>query len=862
MSDFFGRERELKALRALVERPDETSGSLLIVGAPGSGKSTLISEFSRRNPDVEVVTGGSAPGMHGSTRSTASFLAVRDELLLSAAGPTLVAVDDVARLDPVVRDALLFVARRRLPSDFGIVFLLDDINDCDEIFSESGLPSLHLSGLDARAARELADRVAPHPLAPSMHDAVFAIAQGNPRWTAEVVTTWPTGVLQGTSMFEPPGHPAPSAVAWITAAVNRLPPATARLLDALAVIGDTSLAVLNASARDAELNDLSAAELSGLVIVEGHHVRLADDMTRAVILASVPPDERRGIHLRVAQSWESPDDADLRAWHRAAAADGVDDALADELETSIVQARRRGGPAAVAAALEKAAGLTSDPGNAARRRVLAALSRWRAGDGGRAESLLSIAEPQLEDDQSRTTAAFVSGVLALGDGHPEQAFGRLIAGATWTGSDPSLAAELSSRAAGIAWWNGRADWAALATRIAASSKSSGGAFSRFVHSTTAAGDEMLAGRYSAAGPILIRALPIADGFDDPRHLMYASEAAGLLGDDARALRLLGRAVDLLREAPEKPEFPFALELFTFVNAWHGRLDAATNASQEGLRWAERMNEESAGAFQLGMLAHLAALRGAVDECRELAARAFEAAKGAQGATVAWALGRLELGRDRPADALRELLPIFEGDRHPLVSLYATPDLVEAAVDAGQPDHAVEALARFEEWAESGSPWARIVVPRLRALVADPDPAVDLYFQALATDGATLRPFDYARANLLLGRHLRRLRRRLESREHLRTAASAFGSLGLTAWAERARSELRASGETISPLTTSDRADLTVQEEQVARLVAVGASNREVAQRLHLSPRTVEYHLAKVYVKLGISSRSQLAGVLP
>jgi DNA-binding CsgD family transcriptional regulator len=297
--------------------------------------------------------------------------------------------------------------------------------------------------------------------------------------------------------------------------------------------------------------------------------------------------------------------------------------------------------------------------------------------------------------------------------------------------------------------------------------------------------------------------------------------------------------------------------------------AAANAA-EGLRLARETGQETNASFVLGTLARAEAAQGREADCREHAEEAMRlaAAHGLPlpGAVGLLALGALELGLGHPDEALVHLTAISDrgsGPVSPLVVLFAAPDLVEAAVRAGRQDSAAAALARFEPWAaHAPAPWPRAAAARMHALLAEGEEAEQYYEKALAHHAEAELPFDHARTLLLHGADLRRRRRRADARPHLRAALAAFERVGAEPWAERARGELRATGETARRREPSTLDQLTPQELQIARFVSAGATNREVAARLFLSPRTVEYHLRKVFTKLGIAARSELARLLP
>jgi DNA-binding CsgD family transcriptional regulator len=256
--------------------------------------------------------------------------------------------------------------------------------------------------------------------------------------------------------------------------------------------------------------------------------------------------------------------------------------------------------------------------------------------------------------------------------------------------------------------------------------------------------------------------------------------------------------------------------------------------------------------------------GPEDACRSYAAEALEHAvpRGLrlQAASAAWAVALLDLALNRPVEALARLETLTAGSEtgHPVIALLSVPDLVEAAVRANQAQHGQTALAGFEHWAtHTAPPWALALVPRCRGLLSAGAAANRHFAEALRLHGPSSRPFDRARTQLLFGEALRRARRRAEAREHLRAAFTTFEQLGASPWAERARTELRASGETARQRDPSTLDQLTPQELQIVRFVGQGATNRDVAAQLFLSPRTIDYHLRQIFTKLGISSRAEL-----
>jgi DNA-binding CsgD family transcriptional regulator len=306
-----------------------------------------------------------------------------------------------------------------------------------------------------------------------------------------------------------------------------------------------------------------------------------------------------------------------------------------------------------------------------------------------------------------------------------------------------------------------------------------------------------------------------------------------------------------------------LNRLAFSYAQSGLLHDAEVTCGEGERLARELGQQTATADVVQAL--VAAWRGDEESCRRRAGEAAAEAEvrrlGSVAAGASWALGLLDLGLGRPDEALSRLAPVVAGRglTHPGIALWATPDLVEAAARAGRADDARAALHRFGAWAtRAGTPWGIAVADRGAGQLAGGDPAA--YEAALEHHAAAARPLDQARTELAYGETLRRLRRRVDARRALRAAADAFDRAGALPWAERARSELRATGETLAPRQPADWNRLTAQELQIARLAAGGANNPEIAMHLFLSRKTVEYHLHKVFTKLGISGRLDLVRI--
>jgi DNA-binding CsgD family transcriptional regulator len=371
-------------------------------------------------------------------------------------------------------------------------------------------------------------------------------------------------------------------------------------------------------------------------------------------------------------------------------------------------------------------------------------------------------------------------------------------------------------------------------------------------------------------PLLREALALAVGFQDPRRLVHAGACAGYLGDEATEHELYGRAVARARETGAVATLPYVLEFLARAEAVDGRYAAAATHASEGLGLARETGQQNSVCHLHASLALIAALQGREDECRTHAAAALEPATarglGYQAALADWALARLDLSLGNPEEALVRLSALAAagpGEGHPFVKLVSTPDLVEAAVRASRQAAAQAALIEFERFGrETAAPWTLALVARCRGLLSAGGAAERHFKEALSLHGESARPFDRARTELSFGEFLRRDGRRKQARLHLRAALDAFERLNAAGWAERARVELRASGETARERDPSAADRLTPQERQIVRFVAEGATNKQVAAQLFVSPRTVDHHLRNVFLKLGISSRAELIRGFP
>ncbi|MFC6375224.1 helix-turn-helix transcriptional regulator, partial [Nonomuraea thailandensis] len=535
--------------------------------------------------------------------------------------------------------------------------------------------------------------------------------------------------------------------------------------------------------------------------------------------------------------------------------------VAADLDAAAERARRRSGHATAVAALERAARLT--PGDAARARRLATAAEL-AVDAGRpdqARHLAGQADRLAEDPRELARIAAVHGRVELEHGSLRTVHEVLVTAARQVAPvDADAAAAMLADAARASWSAGDPGRVAQTYRMLCELppdpfrhklvESIGGAIKLYTED-------------GAEGAALLRE-HIAQGRTGPPGLrLNVALQALLTGDFDDTRDIMAGLADELRAGGAVGRLPAVLCTLATAETDLSRFRDAAASAGEALRIAEEIGQPSRVAQAEALLAYLAAVAGDEERCRSLAEpglRRFPAhANALVAAWAEWALALLDLGRGRYQAALDRMETATRG---PIVhvgpAVHFAADQVEAAVRLGQPERAEQPLARLEQWAAAVRlPWEDGLVLRCRALLTGDG---TLYARALELEGEA-RPFDRARTELLYGEWLRRERHKTESRAHLREALERFERLGATVWAEHARAELRAAGESSAPGAVTDRlTELTPQELQVVRLAATGATNKEIAARLFLSPKTVGHHLYRAFPKLGVSTRTELAGL--
>ena len=791
-------------------------------------------------------------------------------LLAEAAerAPVLAVVDDAQWLDQASSAALLFVARRLEVERVALLFAARD-GDVHR-FAGGDLPDAAVGGMDGAAAGELLAARAGVAVPADVRDVLVAGTGGNPLALVELAAALTTAQLSGAAPL-PARLPLTEGVerAFLDRA-RRLSPAGQAVLLVAAADDSGRLGTITAAAAELGAGDeaLDEAEAAGLLRVATGTVELRHPLVRSAVYGAATRTERRRAHRALAGALPARDEADRRAWHLAAAVDGPDESVVAELDAAAERAHHRGGHEAASAAWERAAELSELPGRRATRLFRAASCAWLAAQPPRARALADAAlaaadEPGLRADVVglRANVEFHAGSLDVGHR-------MLLQGAAEAAPhDPARAAEMAMVAASLAAFGAGSVTGPDPTAFVPAAPPSAPVRDRCLADLVRGLDAVAHRDWPRAVPHLRAAVTLADQLPDTASedllLLNLGVATLHLGDDEGALRLQDRLLTSARTAGAVVWVLHALTRRCLPEIATGRWSAAAAAAAESLDLAERTGQRAQLGLPAALLAVVAALRDQDDADDRIAAAERLAAGEHLGLVAALVQDLLRWARARrlaadPVAALHELRQV--GTQ--LVQQLAAVDRIEAAVRAGDPGTARDWVDELGSYADAtGAPWAEAVAAHGRALLADGPGAGEHFDRALAAHAHSSRLPDRARTELAHGEHLRRSRRRVDARVHLRAALQTFDELGARAWAERARQELRASGETVRRRDDVATA-LTPQELQVAALVREGLPNRDVAARLFVSPRTVDFHLRNVFTKLGVSSRTELAARLP
>ncbi|MEV0233742.1 AAA family ATPase [Nonomuraea sp. NPDC050786] len=896
----FGREAELKVLAGLIDGPADRSG-VLIHGEAGIGKSALVAEAvsaaSAAGLHVLMTTGVEAEqnlayaGLHqllypvragvdalpapqrdalrgalglADTTGPSAYLVGLATLSLlaeaAAARPLLVVAEDVHWLDRASADVLAFVARRIESEPIGMIATLREGERSP--LQAAGLSPMPVDRLSDEVAAELLDSSAPG-LTPEVRARLLEEAAGNPLALTELSAAMgdpggPGPVLPLTERLERAftaravALPAPARTALLVAALNQSDSVSETLAATGLILGSA-----------AELETLAPAVEARLIELAIGTVRFRHPLMRSAIPAASTIAERRQAHLALAKTlYEHPD---RRAWHQAAATSGADEAVAAELDRAADRARHRGGVAAAIAALEQAARLSEGQDRKALRLLRAAELAVESGSRDTAERLVRDAQALELSPRRRATAAWL--LSGFEDGVRE---------------DVSRVPELAELAASVAA-DGQVEPAVrilLGAAMRCFWSEPGPAARRSLLDVAdrlpvPAGDPRMVAIAAYVAPFErghtvideLRRLAGAAGAN-PEVDRYLGSAALQVGAFDLAARFSAAAAPGLRAQGRLGLLPRALAVQAWSRARLGDLATAVPVAAEAAAFARESGQPFMYGLATAAQAEIAALRGDHGPARALADEAERVALPAGArpvlATVQLARGLAALSEGRFDDAFAALSRMLD-PADPAYQLalraYCLAELTEAAVRAGRTDAMRDIVRDLEPAASSTpSPALHIGLRYARAVLAPNEEAEERFTAALRAD-LTGWPAERGRLHLAFGEWLRRQRRAVESRTHLRTARETFDALGMAAWGERARQELRGAGESSPNRGADAREKLTPHELNIAQLAAEGLTNREIGQRLYLSHRTVGTHLHRIFPKLGVSSRAELARML-
>ena len=859
-SDF--RVARIAGIEAEMELPFAAVHQLC---APIAARLTALPEPQREALSVALgLSSGSAPDRFIVALAVLSLLsAVAEER------PLLCLVDDAQWLDGASNQVLGFVARRLGAESVAIVFVIREPSRAREF---EGLPELTLGGLDEEDARAFLARTIPGRLDDQVRDRIVAETRGNPLALLELRRSMSAADLAG-------GFERPSAADLpgrlenhYLRRVGELPETTQRLvlLAAADPVGDATLVGGAARRLEIETNALAPA-VDAELLEMGTRVRFRHPLVRSAVYRAASPEDRRRVHKALAEVTDPELDADRRAWHRALAASGPDEEVATELDDSAGRARTRGGIAAEAAFLERATTLTVDPAHRARRALAAAQASLHAGMFEAAARLLATAEAGELDELERARVELLRGQIASASSAGSEAPGQLLRAAKRLEPlDASLARETYLDACGAALFAGPLASGGNLLDVSRAARSA----PRPPHAPHAA-DLLLDGLAvlmtegrAAAAPLLKQGvsaflreeIPVEKGL---QWGVLASTAAVTLWDFDSWDAVITRQMELTRDAGALAPLSIALNGEGIVVTWRGDLAAAALVTAD----ADAVTEATGTRIAPYGALLLAALRGREAEATQLIeATIKDATAGGEGLAVQyahWTKAVLYNGIGRYEDALAAAQRASDDTPELFISAWALTELIVASTRTQNEPLATDAVERLaESTSASDADWGLGILARSRALLNEGQAAESYYREAIERlSRSRLRP-ELARSHLHYGEWLRREHRRVDAREELRKAHAMLTAIGMDAFAERAGQELVATGEHVRKRSAETRDELTAQERHIAQLAREGLSNPEIGARLFLSPRTVEWHLRKVFAKLGIRSRRELTKVLP
>ena len=899
-SGFVDRESERDALERLVAGVRAGQSRVLVLrGAAGVGKTALLRHLSAAATGCRIARAagvesemelafaglhalcapmldrlGHLPGPQRDALSTAFGLSAGpppDRFLVGLAVLSLVAdaaeeqplvciVDDAHWLDLVSAQTLGFVARRFLAEPVGLVFALRESGAGDVL---EGLPELVIEGLPSDKARLLLDAAIPGPLDEQVKARILGEAGGNPLALIELPRGLTPAELAG-GFGLPDARPLASRIEHtFLQRVQTLPRDTQLLLLTAAAepLGDLGLLWRAAAILGIDGKAGRPAEAAGLLEL-GLRVRFPHPLVRSAVYRASDPSDRQDVHRALADSTDPDLDPDRRAWHRAHATATPDETVAAEMARSADRAQSRGGLAAAAAFLQRAAELTPEPALRVERSLAAAQAKLDVADVASASELLAAAELGPVDELQRARLERLGAEIVFTSRRGRDAPPLLLEAARRLDPlDAKLARATYLEAIAAAMFAGRLGIGPDVHEVAEAARASHQA------STTGAADlllDALVTRFTEGYPASVAPLSQAlrafgeldGGGEDRRWLWLACRLAQDLWDDELWYVLATRGVRVARDTGALNLLPNALNHLAALHVHSGAFATAAALIDE----VDAITQATGLPPLKYSASMLAAARG--DEVRTLMEWGWrslmERGEGSGLGAMLWLKALLHNANARYGEALAVARQSCEHEDH-ICYGWALVELVEAGVRSGVPDEAAAALGRLSERTQaSGTEWALGAEARCRALVGDDESQYREAIERLARSRAAL---ELARSRLVFGEWLRRENRRAEARDVLRAAHESFRRMGSAAFAERARRELLATGESVRRLTADTRDVLTPQEVQVARLARDGHTNPEIGAQLFISPRTVEYHLGKVFRKLDVSTRRELRDAL-
>jgi DNA-binding CsgD family transcriptional regulator len=912
---FVGRQAERRQIDRLLQCPRRgRSGTLLVRGEAGIGKTALLryaigrakgmsvlhaqgvasesdlpyaglSELLRPLLDrIELLPGPQASALAGALavgppvkadRFAASVATLNLVSIAAESEPILVVVDDLHWLDPASAEALVFAARRLNGEPVALLFAIREGEPTS--IDVSGLPELVLEGLDREASLALLAAQGPAEIAVEVAERLVATTAGNPLALIEIPSLLSDDQRSGRAGLE---DPLPAGLGIDRAFSRRLAqlPAETRMALLVAAASDASRleTVLYALGElGVDPVALEPAEAAQLVTIQDLRLEFRHPLLRSSVYSNASSPERRAVHraLAAAHAASAAEDAlERRAWHLSAAAIGPDGEAAEALARAGGRARERHAYVATARAYERAARLSPQPAQAAEW-LLAAAEAWRLLNHlPEAAALLDEADRLPAEGLTPLRVRHLRAKIDTWRGPAAAAHESLIRDAEELyGRAPEEAAAMAAEAVLCAIVAGDIRLAVASARRAYALARPLGGRPELLAALQLAKALILSGEGRDGHTLLMRCSELLDDADPLEHADELSQCAPVLmtvEEFEITDRVLARVGEAARAANMLGLFPYCLGALAELDLRLGRWTSSYANGLASVELAREAGQQGQLSYNLARLARLEAVQGREEACRAHAGEALELAERLRfGSTFPFAhaaLGVLELGIGNSGEAIGRLeearrwtdvvMGMFEPGR-----VEWGPDLVEAYVHAGRTEDAHDLTADLERRAENGATtWARAAAARCRGLVARDDDYDLSFTTALEWHDRTPTPFERARTELCFGERLRRTRKRAEARVPLRSAFETFERLGAAPWSRRAQVELNATGFTVRSRQVRFSDELTAQELQVALLVAKGLTNKEAGAALFLTPKTIEFHLGKIYRKLGVRSRTQLA----